>query len=61
MHSSVGRGDDMGLLKLSHLLLFNMACIGPCPFFVLAAVLKGGKTQEVGCLCSAGLMGFLEY
>lgn len=48
MHSSVGRGDDMSLLFLCHLLLFQMTCIGPCPFLVLAGVLKGGKTQKVG-------------
>lgn len=47
MHSSVGRSDDIRQLRMCHLLTFVMDCIGPCPFWVLAAVLTKGKTQEV--------------
>lgn len=47
MHSSIGRSDDLRLLRLCHMMIILMDCINPCPFWVIAGVLTRGKTQEV--------------
>lgn len=48
MHCSVGRSDDVRLMRLCCFLVFLMDCIKPAPFWVLAGVLMKGKTQKVG-------------
>ena len=48
MHFSIGRSDDIRLFHLCHLVApILIKCIGPVPFFVMAAMLTGGKTQQV--------------
>ena len=48
MHTSIGRSDDIRLFRMCHMVApILIKCIGPVPFFVLAALLSGGKTQQV--------------
>lgn len=60
LHCSIGRGDDMRLIRLSHLVRpIRLRCVGPIPCFIVAGVLAGNKTQKVRSACMACMAGWL--